>query len=127
MSKEAPHAATATPEPDTSARVKPLTEDVFKPADEDHEPNPPFKSPTEDPSKPPEPTVGVKPLTVKPLEVVISGAGPAGLLLAHYLLEKGGGRFRVSLFDRRDDPRRVRDNTDPGIRRLAQTAEVSIF
>ncbi|GAQ86238.1 hypothetical protein KFL_002780020 [Klebsormidium nitens] len=68
------------------------------------------------------PTVGVKPLTggqFKPLEVVISGAGPAGLLLAHYLLEKGGGRFRVSLFDWRDDPRRARDSTDPGIRRYS--------
>jgi NADPH-dependent 2,4-dienoyl-CoA reductase/sulfur reductase-like enzyme len=62
----------------------------------------------------------IKPLIkkeFKPLEVVISGVGPAGLLLAHYLLEKGKGRFRVSLFERRDDPRKIRKSTDTGIRR----------
>jgi cation diffusion facilitator CzcD-associated flavoprotein CzcO len=39
------------------------------------------------------------------LKVVIIGAGPSGLLLAHYLLEKGAGRFRVSLHDAKEDPR----------------------
>eukprot|EP00850_Spirogloea_muscicola_P011483 SM000071S21107 [mRNA] locus=s71:401270:404624:+ [translate_table: standard] len=42
----------------------------------------------------------------EPLHVVVAGAGPAGLLLAHYLLHFGGGRFRVSMFERGHDPRR---------------------
>lgn len=41
----------------------------------------------------------------KPMDVVIVGAGPGGLLLALYLLEKGGGRFRVSIHEAREDPR----------------------
>lgn len=41
----------------------------------------------------------MKPLSEK---VVIVGAGPAGLLLAHYLLRRG---YRVDIYDRRPDPR----------------------
>jgi cation diffusion facilitator CzcD-associated flavoprotein CzcO len=41
----------------------------------------------------------------EPMRVVIIGAGPSGLLLAHYLLEKGNGRFRVSIHEAREDPR----------------------
>lgn len=36
--------------------------------------------------------------------MVIVGAGPAGLLLAHYLLRRG---YRVQIYDRRPDPRQV--------------------
>lgn len=36
--------------------------------------------------------------------IVIVGAGPAGLLLAHYLLRRGD---RVQIYDRRPDPRQV--------------------
>lgn len=39
------------------------------------------------------------------MRVVIIGAGPAGLLLAHYLLGKGEGRFKVWIFEEREDPR----------------------
>eukprot|EP00245_Coleochaete_scutata_P001400 TRINITY_DN1170_c0_g1_i2.p1 TRINITY_DN1170_c0_g1~~TRINITY_DN1170_c0_g1_i2.p1 ORF type:complete len:529 (+),score=63.96 TRINITY_DN1170_c0_g1_i2:265-1851(+) len=39
-----------------------------------------------------------------PSHIVIVGAGPAGLLLAHYLLEHGAGRFKVTIFDAREDP-----------------------
>ncbi|MEO0519777.1 MAG: NAD(P)/FAD-dependent oxidoreductase [Cyanobacteria bacterium P01_A01_bin.116] len=35
--------------------------------------------------------------------IVIIGAGPAGLLLAHYLLSRGG--YQVQMYDRRPDPR----------------------
>jgi cation diffusion facilitator CzcD-associated flavoprotein CzcO len=45
------------------------------------------------------------PKTLKPAHVVIVGAGPSGLLLAFYLLEFGGGRFRVSIFESREDLR----------------------
>lgn len=37
--------------------------------------------------------------------VTIIGAGPAGVLLAHYLLERPN--YRVELYDRRPDPRRT--------------------
>lgn len=37
--------------------------------------------------------------------VVIVGAGPAGVLLAHYLLERDN--YRVELYDRRPDPRQT--------------------
>ncbi len=37
--------------------------------------------------------------------IVIIGAGPAGLLLAHYLLKRGG--YRVEIYERRPDPRLV--------------------
>ena len=36
--------------------------------------------------------------------IVIVGAGPAGLLLAHYLLRR---HYRVEIYDRRPDPRQV--------------------
>ncbi|MBW4462687.1 MAG: FAD-dependent monooxygenase [Nodosilinea sp. WJT8-NPBG4] len=36
--------------------------------------------------------------------IVIVGAGPAGLLLAHYLLRRG---YRVQIYDRRPDPRQI--------------------
>jgi 2-polyprenyl-6-methoxyphenol hydroxylase-like FAD-dependent oxidoreductase len=39
------------------------------------------------------------------MRVVIHGAGPAGLLLAHYLLGKGEGRFKVWIYEEREDPR----------------------
>ena len=38
-------------------------------------------------------------------KIVIIGAGPAGLLLAHYLLARG--RYHIELYDRRPDPRQV--------------------
>jgi len=34
--------------------------------------------------------------------VVIIGAGPAGLLLAHYLLRRG--KYHVEIYERRPDP-----------------------
>jgi cation diffusion facilitator CzcD-associated flavoprotein CzcO len=37
-------------------------------------------------------------------KIVIVGAGPAGLLLAHYLLRRGYG---VEIYDRRPDPRQA--------------------
>ena len=36
--------------------------------------------------------------------VVIVGAGPAGILTAHYLLQEGG--YQVELFESRGDPRK---------------------
>jgi len=45
--------------------------------------------------------------------VVIIGAGPAGLLLAHYLLRRG---YHVEIYERRPDPRLVdasKDRTFP--------------
>lgn len=36
-------------------------------------------------------------------KIVIIGAGPAGLLLAHYLLRRG--KYQVEIYDRRPDPR----------------------
>ncbi|MBD2067765.1 FAD-dependent monooxygenase [Leptolyngbya sp. FACHB-671] len=47
-------------------------------------------------------------------KVVIIGAGPAGLLLAHYLLRRE--KYRVELYEQRSDPRLVdvsRDRTFP--------------
>lgn len=38
-------------------------------------------------------------------KIVIIGAGPAGLLLAHYLLRRG--KYQVEIYDRRPDPREV--------------------
>ena len=43
-------------------------------------------------------------------KVVIIGAGPAGLLLAHYLLRRG--KYRVELYERRSDPRLVDASQD---------------
>lgn len=46
--------------------------------------------------------------------VVIIGAGPAGLLLAHYLLRRG--QYQVAIYERRPDPRLVdlsKDRTFP--------------
>ena len=37
-------------------------------------------------------------------QIVIIGAGPAGLLLAHYLLARSN-KYRVSIYDKRSDPR----------------------
>lgn len=47
-------------------------------------------------------------------KVVIIGAGPAGLLLAHYLLRRGS--YRIEIYERRPDPRLVdvsQDRTFP--------------
>ena len=38
-------------------------------------------------------------------KVVIIGAGPSGLLLAHYLLQRQ--KYRVEIYERRPDPRLV--------------------
>ncbi|GAB4232754.1 MAG: NAD(P)/FAD-dependent oxidoreductase [Stanieria sp.] len=38
-------------------------------------------------------------------KVVIIGAGPAGILLAHYLLRRG--KYQIEIFERRSDPRLV--------------------
>ncbi|GAQ80010.1 hypothetical protein KFL_000440120 [Klebsormidium nitens] len=43
--------------------------------------------------------------TSMPVHVVIVGAGPAGLLLAFYLLERGNKSFKVSLYESREDLR----------------------
>lgn len=43
-------------------------------------------------------------------KVVIIGAGPAGLLLAHYLLRRG--QYRVEIYERRSDPRSVNASAD---------------
>ncbi|MDJ0712676.1 MAG: NAD(P)/FAD-dependent oxidoreductase [Prochloraceae cyanobacterium] len=40
-------------------------------------------------------------------QVTIIGAGPAGLLLAHYLLIRGKDRYQINIYDRRNDPRKV--------------------
>ncbi|GAA6618100.1 FAD-dependent oxidoreductase [Scytonema sp. NUACC26] len=39
-------------------------------------------------------------------KVAIVGAGPSGLLLAHYLLRRGE-RYKIDIYDRRSDPRKV--------------------
>jgi len=41
------------------------------------------------------------------MRVLISGAGPAGLMLAHCLLSLGKGKFQVTLYDKAQDPREV--------------------
>ena len=38
-------------------------------------------------------------------KITIIGAGPAGLLLAHYLLSRGD--YQVEIYERRSDPRLV--------------------
>lgn len=43
-------------------------------------------------------------------KVVIIGAGPAGLLLAHYLLRRG--KYEVVIYERRPDPRLVDSSQD---------------
>lgn len=43
-------------------------------------------------------------------QVVIIGAGPAGLLLAHYLLRRG--HYRIAIYDRLADPRLVERSHD---------------
>jgi kynurenine 3-monooxygenase len=43
-------------------------------------------------------------------KVVIIGAGPAGLLLAHYLLRRG--KYRVEIYERRADMRLVDASQD---------------
>lgn len=45
-----------------------------------------------------------------PLRVVVVGVGPAGLLLAHYLLTHGNGRYSVQMFERAEDPREIMKN-----------------
>lgn len=47
----------------------------------------------------------------EPVKVVISGAGPAGLLLAHYLLSFGKDKFRVIIYDKAEDPRETLKQT----------------
>ncbi|MEM7063699.1 MAG: NAD(P)/FAD-dependent oxidoreductase [Cyanobacteria bacterium P01_B01_bin.77] len=48
---------------------------------------------------------------MSPQKIVIIGAGPAGLLLAHYLLRRQ--QYYIEIYDRRPDPRKV----DPNERR----------
>jgi kynurenine 3-monooxygenase len=43
-------------------------------------------------------------------KVVIIGAGPSGLLLAHYLLRRG--KYRVEIYEQRSDPRLVEASQD---------------
>lgn len=43
-------------------------------------------------------------------KVVIIGAGPAGLLLAHYLLRRG--KYEVAVYERRPDPRFIDSSQD---------------
>ena len=38
-------------------------------------------------------------------KIVIIGAGPSGLLLAHYLLRRG--KYQVEVYEQRADPRLV--------------------
>lgn len=40
-------------------------------------------------------------------KVAIAGAGPAGLLLAHYLLLRGDNKYKIDIYERRSDPRKV--------------------
>lgn len=40
-------------------------------------------------------------------QVAIAGAGPAGLLLAHYLLRRGDDKYKIDIYERRSDPREV--------------------
>ncbi len=47
--------------------------------------------------------IPLMPPTTMPLTIVIIGAGPAGLLLAHYLLQRG--KYTVEIYERRPDPR----------------------
>lgn len=42
-------------------------------------------------------------------KIFIIGAGPAGLLLAHYLLDRGN--YQVEIYERRQDPRQLRQST----------------
>ena len=42
-------------------------------------------------------------------KIIIVGAGPAGLLLAHYLLSRGN--YQVEIYERRPDPRSVEQST----------------
>ena len=49
-------------------------------------------------------------------KVAIAGAGPAGLLLAHYLLLRGDNKYQIDIYERRNDPRKVafsKDRTYP--------------
>lgn len=43
-------------------------------------------------------------------KVVIIGAGPCGLLLAHYLLRRGD-KYQIDIYERRSDPRIVSFST----------------
>ncbi len=52
-----------------------------------------------------QPSPSLAPADRQETVVVIVGAGPAGLLLAHYLLRRG--RYRVLLYERRPDPRQI--------------------
>ena len=49
-------------------------------------------------------------------KVAIAGAGPAGLLLAHYLLLRGDNKYQIDIYERRNAPRKVafsKDRTYP--------------
>ncbi|WP_244141940.1 NAD(P)-binding protein [aff. Roholtiella sp. LEGE 12411] len=39
-------------------------------------------------------------------KVAIVGAGPSGVLLAHYLLHRGD-KYQIDIYERRSDPRTV--------------------
>ncbi|NEO88179.1 MAG: FAD-dependent monooxygenase [Spirulina sp. SIO3F2] len=46
-------------------------------------------------------------MATSPQKIVIVGAGPAGLLFAHYLLHRRSQQYQVEIYDRRPDPRQV--------------------
>eukprot|EP00850_Spirogloea_muscicola_P011482 SM000071S21106 [mRNA] locus=s71:391555:399694:+ [translate_table: standard] len=48
-------------------------------------------------------TAAMAPAAQQPVRVVVVGAGPSGLLFAHYLLRHGAGRFGVQLFEKGPD------------------------
>eukprot|EP00850_Spirogloea_muscicola_P006719 SM000032S12103 [mRNA] locus=s32:522953:532169:+ [translate_table: standard] len=65
-------------------------------------------TPTPRPSRPDCPSAStaaaaMAPAARQPVRVVVVGAGPSGLLFAHYLLRHGAGRFQLQLFEKGPD------------------------